>query len=158
MLLLFIPYRHYYKHILTTAGKRTCFILYSNESRNWNEAYDRCQEFKMSSLAIDDTEETHNILTTLLEESNITRAWLSGKPAPFYWNWAPPLPGECKNKMSKYKGWISYNIYIYIGKVKKVLLIFKQVNPGYIKRFVSYFLCFCCFYNIFSKIISWICG
>ena len=108
MLLLFIPYRHYYKHILTTAGKRTCFILYWNESKTWKQAYRKCQDFKMSGqvgrLAIDDTEETHSILTTLMTDTSITRAWLSGKTAPSYWNWAPPKTGEYKNKISKYKG------------------------------------------------------
>ena len=68
-----------------------------NESKSWQQAHDRCTEFRISGedgrLAVDDTEETHSVLTRLLKDSNVSRAWLAGKTEPFYWNWAPPLTG-----------------------------------------------------------------
>ena len=68
-------------------GKQRCFLA-KFEDKPWNLVQNYCRSLNPGGgLAVDDSEETHQILNTLIPENK--QFWLGGKTEPYYWNWAP---------------------------------------------------------------------
>ena len=69
---------------MSFAGQSYCYYLY-RQNQTWGQASQTCSDIN-GTLAVDNTPETHQILSELLK-SEQTDVWIGGHTKPHRWSW-----------------------------------------------------------------------
>ena len=72
--------------------------MYCDDPKTWNEAEEACKKEFDGTLAVDNTSDTHLILTDLIKNVNTpdsTEVWIGGHTRPREWHWLYDSNGKC---------------------------------------------------------------